>query len=80
MQAAPTAKKLLTSMRPKVGVRDASKPLNLLQSSRDLSVPVDAPKTSFAPSATRKTAGRKGRKGRSRHLTKARKTRRRHRK
>ena len=75
MQAAPTARKLLSSMRPPVAVREAGKTLNIQPSSR--SVNVELPKTSFAPSAPRKTAGRKGRKGRSRHLTK---TRRRHRK
>ncbi len=70
MQAAP--KKLLTSLRPPVAVRDPTKPLNIQPSSRAIEVP----KAAFAPSAPRKTAGRKrrGRKG------KALKTRRRHRK
>lgn len=77
MQAVPVARKLLTSVRPPVGVREAGKVLNLQPSSRVL--PVQPPKTSFAPSAPRKTAGRKGRKGRGRHLTKGRKVTRRRR-
>jgi len=62
MQAAP--RKLLTSMRPTIAVRDPLKPLNLQSSSRALPVP-DIPKTAFTPMAPRKTAGRKrrGRKG-----------------
>ena len=69
-----TARKLLTS-RPvsAIAVRDPSKPLNIMPSSRNLSEATEPPKSTFTPMAARKTAGRK-RRG------KGRKTRRRHRK